>query len=421
MGDGAPRAGGPCAGRLCDRDQPGRAPYADGVPGDSVRTFAVFAAIIVLAQAPAQPPPQPIFRTEANYVRVDAYPTRNGAPVEGLTRDDFEILEGGQPQKIEQFERVQVRPAGAQETRIEPNTVAESRAMAESSRARIFVVFLDTYHVDVAGSHNIRRPLITALDGLIGPDDLVAFMTPEMSANDLTFARKTTTIEGMLTRYWPWGERDRLNPPDPRDEDYQSCYPGRGPIRCADGTVDNDNGVAAEMIARRHERNTFDSLHDLMLYLPTVREERKAVIAITDGWLQYRPNPGLARKLYCQIPTQNIGIIPGTGRISGRSPNDPRMASASKDVCEADRTILSGSDNEQMFRQILDEANRANASFYPIDPRGLPVFDTPISNPAPLGTDVAMLRARITSLQTLAENTDGLAMVNSNDLGGSFK
>src|SRR4029453_5408411 len=92
---------------------------------------------------PDQPPPQPTFRTEANYVRVDVYPTKDGAPIADLTAEDFEVLENNAPQKIEQFERVVVRAAGPQETRIEPNTVAQSRSLAESSRARLFVLFLD--------------------------------------------------------------------------------------------------------------------------------------------------------------------------------------------------------------------------------------------------------------------------------------
>src|SRR5499427_2585462 len=108
------------------------------------------------AQNPQPPaPPQPTFRTEANYVRVDVFPTRDGAPVTDLTRDDFEVLDSGQPQTIEQFERVQIRAAGPQDTRVEPNTVAESRAMLDNPRARVFVLFLDTYHVDVAASRAI--------------------------------------------------------------------------------------------------------------------------------------------------------------------------------------------------------------------------------------------------------------------------
>src|SRR5437773_8857669 len=165
-------------------------------------------------------PPQPTFRTEANYVRVDVFPTRDGAPATDLTQADFEILEGGVPQKIEQFEHVVIRAAGSQDARIEPNTVRDSRSMAQSSRARLFVLFLDTYHVDVGASYAIRKPLVDALDRLVGQDDLVGVMTPEMAATDVTFARRTTTIEGLLTRYWHWGERDRMIAKDPEDEQY---------------------------------------------------------------------------------------------------------------------------------------------------------------------------------------------------------
>src|SRR5437762_740390 len=168
-----------------------------------------------------QPPaPTPTFRTEANYVRVDVYPTRNEAPVVDLTQADFEVLDNGTPQKIEQFERVVVRAAGPQETRIEPNTVRESRSMLESSRSRVFVLFLDIYHVGIEGSRNIRKPLVDALDRVIGVDDLVGVMTPEMSARDIAFARKTTTIEGMLTRHWYWGERGQLISKDPEEDQY---------------------------------------------------------------------------------------------------------------------------------------------------------------------------------------------------------
>ena len=57
--------------------------------------------------------------------------------------------------------------------------------------------------------------------------------------------------------------------------------------------------------------------------------------------------------------------------------------------CDADRQPLAHMDNERYFRQILDDANRANASFYPVDPRGLPVFDNPIGPdpPPPVNID----------------------------------
>jgi hypothetical protein len=78
-------------------------------------------------------------------------------------------------------------------------------------------------------------------------------------------------------------------------------------------------------------------------------------------------------------------------------------------------------DNEQFFLDLLADANRGNASFYPVDPRGLPVFDTPLGpnkmdvivSPA---ADRITLKARQDSMYELAANTDGIAVMNNNDL-----
>ena len=410
-----------------------------GVPGTIVVALSAFALVtagLTARTTPAQDqartptaqdqPPRPTFRTEANYVRVDVFPTKDGAPIVDLNQKDFEIFEAGAPQKIEQFEHVVIRAAGPQDTRVEPNTVRESRAMAESSRARLFVVFLDTYHVDVGASHAIRKPLIDALDRLIGADDLVAVMTPEMSARDITFARKTTTIDGFLTKYWHWGERDRTIPPDPEDEAYGMCYPNAragGKPDCSD-----QNGIAAEMIDRRHEKRAINALRDLVAVLRGVREERKAILAITNGWLLYRPNPSLMRPLACHgVPTgPGITVDPRNGRLTTKDP----IGAAPQGKCDIDRTNLAQIDDEREFRDLLDEANHANASFYPVDPRGLAAFDTPIMRNdvpgvpppmIPLAVDRAMLTGRLTSLRTLAEATDGLAIVDSSDLAGGLK
>src|SRR5215216_3296125 len=94
-------------------------------------------ASLTFASSAAQPQvAPPTFRTGANYVRVDVYPTRNGIPVTDLGRDEFELLDDKVPQTIDQFEHVVVRSAGPQETRREPNTVAESRQALLEPRAR---------------------------------------------------------------------------------------------------------------------------------------------------------------------------------------------------------------------------------------------------------------------------------------------
>src|SRR4029077_18005906 len=86
-------------------------------------------------QTPAPPQPaQPTFRTEANYVRVDVYPTRDGAPVTDLSQEDFEIVEGGAPQRIEQFEHVRIDGNLPQDLRREPGGVEAGRQAAQNPR-----------------------------------------------------------------------------------------------------------------------------------------------------------------------------------------------------------------------------------------------------------------------------------------------
>ena len=371
---------------------------------------------------------RPTFRTAANYVRVDVYPTRNGTPVADLRQEDFEILEDKAPQTIEEFEHVVVRSAGPQDTRREPNTVAESRQAALEPRARVLVLFLDVNHVEQAASRRIKTPLIEALDRLIGPDDLIAVMTPQMSPRDITFARRTTTIEGFLSHYW-WGERDATIFKDPVEDLYARCYPGIP--RPGEATA-RDQGIAQEMILRRREKQTLDALQDLVRFLGGVREERKAVIAITDGWRLYDRNGALARPIDDQAPLGPIiGVNPATGTLGTRPPATTGLTTTSD--CERDRFALSQLDDGLEFRTLLDEANRWNTSFYPIDPRGLAVFDENIvpaagvgvginANPTvPPSEDRARLFARNTSLRTLAEATDGIAVVDTNDLSRGLR
>ena len=113
---------------------------------------AALALTAVSAQEPAAPAPSPPseqaaqpprFRTEANYVRVDVYPTRGGQPVQDLRAEEFEVLENGARQEIQAFEHIVISPAGPQSMRVEADSVAGGETMAASPRNRVFVFFLD--------------------------------------------------------------------------------------------------------------------------------------------------------------------------------------------------------------------------------------------------------------------------------------
>jgi VWFA-related protein len=368
------------------------------------------------AGQPPQQPPAP-FRTETNFVRVDAYALRAGSPVVDLRAEDFELFEDGVPQRISAFEHVLIAPAGPQETRLEPGSVRQAEAMAAGPRNRVFVIFLDVPHVDVGGSHAIQEPLIRLMDQVLAAEDLVAVMTPEMSPSQLTFARKTEVIQRGLRENWPWGRRHSILPLDQHEQEYEQCYP---PLSAGESTPSD---FARRMIDRRRERMVLDALHDLVLYLGGIREERKAILTITEGWRLYRPDSTLMNLRRAGRFEEPIPGIPPVGvdrqgKLTSRPPEDASGAGMSKYQCDTERMALANMDNDQYFRDLLDIANRSNASFYPIDPRGLATFDTPIGpdQPPSLAVDQALLRRKLEVLRTLALNTDGLAVVNSNDL-----
>ena len=389
--------------------------------------FVVFAALFGTgaagqqsAPAPPQPVPvqQPPFRGGTNFIRVDVYPTRNGVPVEDLTAADFEVAEDGVPQKVESFEHVVVRPAGPQDSRVEPSSATRGNQLAADPHRRVFVIFLDTVHVSVESSHHIKEPLIDLMTNMLGPDDLVGVMTPDMSADQISFARKTEAIEEGLRKNWAWGRRHTIQ----RDEEefkYEECFP---PVPPEPGPT---SALARALIDRRRERIVLDTLHEMILHLGAIREGRTAVVAVTEGWLLYRPSPNLTNLRTDPLTGERIDPVPGSPQPIGVGPGgvlttkDPHRAyPTERQQCEVARMELAMTDNTPLFRDILGEANRANVSFYPIDPRGLPAFDTPIGPepPLPIDVDRAVLTTRIENLRVLADNTDGIAFVNSNNL-----
>jgi VWFA-related protein len=379
---------------------------------------AVLAALLVSGLAVLAAQPQQPIRVDTNFVRVDAYPMRDGKPVFDLKAEEFEIFEDGVLQKIESFEHVVVRPAGPQTERREPNSQRESLQAAANPRNRVFVVFLDTPFVTIEGAHRVNEPLIRLIDNILGPDDLVGVMTPAMAASQIVLGRKTQVIEDSLRRNWAWGDRFTLQN-DEREHAYKSCYP---PLANEKGDT---SALARELITRKRERATLEALEDLVRYLRSIREERKAILIVTEGWLLYREDKALMT-LRKDPVTGWQEPIPGVDRV-GVGPNgklttkDPRQVdegSLTKTECDTDRLRLASMDNKQFFLDLMNEANAGNSSFYPVDPRGLPAFDNPIGpeRPPPIDVDHAMLRERIEVMRTLASNTDGIAVVNSNDL-----
>jgi VWFA-related protein len=344
----------------------------------------------------------PRFRAGANLVRVDAYFTKEGAAVTDLKPEEVEVFEDDKPQKIESVELIQARGAVPSSQRVDPNTVQDMRDQA-SSAARLFTIFLDTYHVTIAGAYHANKPIVETLDKLIGPDDMFGVMTPEMSPTNVTYGRRTSSIERFVQETWAWGQKGQIANYTPHEQDIMLCYP-----------VGQYRGIAAQMIARMREQRTLDALDALVTHLDGLRPERKFVVIFTEGWPLFQRDDSLARVLDDQVPGRDaVRVDPTNGRLTART--DPQSGSGTSfESCERERTMLAFIDHQITFRELLQRANRANVSFYPVDARGLIVFDSDISAPLPPSLDRAVLENRWGFLRDMAAQTDGVAVLDTN-------
>lgn len=360
------------------------------------KQFFVFSALLgglgvclgwaVAAQTPVPQQKPPVFRAGAVFVSVDAYPRRDGKIVEGLTKDDFEILEDGKAQSVENFEFIRIESFTPDAARRDPNTAEEGNRQAADPRNRVFVIYLDIFHTGVFGAHYSRQPVLTFLRRTIGPNDLFGVMTPELPATALTFGRRIETIETELEKYWDWGESGRA--PMAR-----SNYEGQL-LAC-----DPKGGL----LARYREDASAQNLEDMVERLGNLRDERKNILFISGGWVP-RPAPPLGTSSSRRPSIPTIGVGP-TGRI-GMGPNSNSSHASDAAFCNAQAARLTGLDYERRFTNLLEMARRANVAFYPVDVAGLraPVGGAPV--------DVGPVE----TLRALADNTDGHAIVNTNDI-----
>jgi VWFA-related protein len=370
---------------------------------------------LMLAQEPDRQLPR--FRAGANLVRVDAYVSKDDVPLVDLTTSDFTVYEDDKPQRIESFELIRARGAVPEHERRDVNNTRDMRQQVADA-ARVFTLFFDPLYVSVSGSFYLHKPLVETLNKVIGPDDMVGVMTPDLPPSAITYSSRTDSIEQLVTKHWMWGTRDIRWPtfaqPDgglpqkahPEEQAIFDCYP----------PPDKENqGIARTMVARLREQRTLRALDSLIVHLESLRQERKFVMVFTEGWPLYGPDPSLSRVLSGPGPTPDpITVDPRTGGIRPLGAPDPETgAPITKGGCERLRLELSQVDHERAFLTLLQRANRANVSFYPVDARGLLVFDQPTNFNLSPSDDQAILRRRHGFLQDMAAQTDGYAILNT--------
>src|SRR5205085_8882082 len=143
-----------------------------------------------------------------------------------------------------------------------------------------------------------------------------------------------------------------------------------------------------------------------LVHMESLKEGRRAPVLVSEGYTNIMP-PQM-RNADAQMP--------GLGNPAYGNPqaglNDPNEDRAS---------WLAGLDMDSDLRDVFDTANKNNVAIYAVDPRGLPGFEFDINEGVNIQTDSTYLRSTMDTLRVLAENTDGRAIVNRNDLAVGMK
>ena len=374
----------------------------------------VVVAVTAAQDSPRQDPQQPTFRTTIQSVRVDLYATRDGQPITDLRRDEIQLLEDNVPQTIQTFERISFTTPNGEPA--DPRTLDNSRQLATDPRSRLFVFFLTTRNTPFGASPLIRErfPLAQQINALLGPNDLVAVMTPYMRIKDVTFDRRVPLNDAA------WFA-DMEN--DPKIALWNACFPpgtGGSPV--------------PEMRARYQELMTLEALDSLIAHLGGLRDERKHVFVVTNGFRLYRRNPMLGARQnggggLPGIPRPGgppMGVLPRLGDAVGTS------SDAAPRQCEADLLDLASLDHSNRLDEIAEHARRNNVTLHPISQAGLPTSTRGRSfggggfggGGARGGGSTSRNSSRFeieAALRGLAEETDGVAIVNTNNIEGNLK
>lgn len=335
------------------------------------------------AQQPAtQAQQRPVFRGGTHFVRVDAYPRENGHVVEGLTPGDFEILEDGKPQAIDSFDFIKFDAVTPPATRSEPQSQREGFDMAADPRVRVFVIFVDMVAAGKTDVPNIQRPLVNFIDRIVGPNDLFGLLTSRNSAKDLVLGRRTTVVESQVMDLFRSMNVDR----DEADELFLGCmFP--------DPTIER-------LKALKRVDASYEALESTVAQLGAIRQERKSIVLVTNAISRARPATSLLEQTASRMPKAGIT----QGRVGIGTPADA-IGGTNDIACTSEAQHLANIDFDQRYRDLMDKARRENVAFYPITPAGL---------------QVGISRAN-DDLKSLADETDGVAIVDTNDLNAGLK
>ncbi|MBI3261671.1 MAG: VWA domain-containing protein, partial [Acidobacteria bacterium] len=288
-------------------------------------------------QPPPQPPPkdqQPTFRISIDLITTDAIVRdQNGQFVADLKPGDFEVYEDDIKQEIASLELIHGGRTFSALTPTPPpppeGIILPPPRPTNDAAGRIFLFVVDDLHLDFRNTGRIRDLFKRISKNLVHEGDMFGIVStgPSSLAIDLTYDRK-------------------------RLDDAIKRIAGNGlkPQEIIEGPESADG--PSEVRYRAHV--AFSTTYEIMQNLERVHNRRKAVIYVSNG---YDFNP---------FPEGRLGEDPFFGGRYGEDKEENRQQPELRQGQQ-----FADADLARELADLTRAANRANATIYTIDPRGL--------------------------------------------------
>jgi len=370
--------------------------------------MTVLAAVLALAGVQAQSrgrPPEPgptsvgrigggqaPFRSGVTLVTTDVTVRDSaGSFIPDLSREDFRVFEDGVEQEIVSMVLVHggrvfnsLRPS----VPLPEGIILPSARSIDDTAGRIFVLFVDDLHLSNRMTLRVRQIFEQLSDNLIHEGDLFGIIStgPSSLAVDMTYDR--TILKESASRI----TGDALNIRDQLD----SMETERGP---------------SEVLYRAHV--AFKTAREVLRNLERVSDRRKVFVYLSEGY-DFNPFPGSRMSGGLLEGGLDRGYL-GRGDVDSfygsisEPANDPFVTHSRRGQVFADGEL------SLELAELARAANRANTSFYTVDPRGL-VAGPDLDMDVPLEEWNQHIWKTQNTLRLLAEFTGGQAIVNRNDV-----
>jgi len=325
--------------------------------------------------------PELVLRTTTRLVQINVIVTKDGAPVPGLKKEDFQVFDNGKHQEIRQFSEDTRAMLPSVADPLPPGTFTNQLEQRSGAPAAVTAILLDALNTKFSDQTYARKQVVKFLSQ-IQPQDRVAIYTLDSRGLKVLHDYTTDSAElvARLAKYLT-----------------QSV----GPDTLSD-FADPLNGFLASQgnpleTARFRDDRILHTLHALEFISDNLASlpGRKNLIWVSAGFPLQIGFTG-------DSPAQS-GVPPGRASLAHKP------ASSDSWTVNTDRAIRA--------------LNNANLAIYPVDARGMELPGTAsVSAPGLPGQGTSSrFYHNQEAMGELAERTGGRAFWNTNDIAGAIR